>query len=154
MHLRPVDPDDLETLFEQQRDAEAHRMAAFTSREPDDRDGYLGWWGRVLRMDGVIARIIEHDGAIAGSILSWTTDDGPEVSYWLGRAWWGRGLATQALKAFAGEVTARPLNARAASDNHGSCRVLDKCGFARIGVERGFAHARGAEIEETIFRLD
>jgi len=51
-------------------------------------------------------------------------------------------------------VTARPLHARAASDNAGSLRVLQKCGFQAVGTEKSFAAARNEDIEETILRLD
>ena len=51
-------------------------------------------------------------------------------------------------------VTVRPLYARAAKDNIGSRRVLEKCGFVICGEDKGFAHARGAEIEEYVLRLD
>lgn len=152
--LRPVTADDLPILFEQQRDHEAHHMAAFTHREPDDREGYLAWWRRILGKPSVRARAVEVDGALAGSILCWPDPDGGlEVSYWLGRAFWGRGIATAGLRAFVAEVEARPIHARAASDNLGSLRVLAKCGFVEIARETGFAGARGAEIEETVFRL-
>ena len=40
-----------------------------------------------------------------------------------------------------------------AKDNAGSIRVLDECGFRLVGTERGFANARGAEIEELLFVL-
>ena len=152
LELRPVTADDLPRLFEQQRDREAHHMAAFTHRDPDDRDGYIGWWRRILAKPEVRARAIEIDGALTGSILCWPDAHGVEVSYWLGRPYWGRGIATAGLRAFVAEL-GRPVFARAASDNHGSVRVLQKCGFVEIGREMGFAGARGAEIEETVFRL-
>jgi len=47
-----------------------------------------------------------------------------EVTYWLGRDFWGRGLATQALKRMLHLVVDRPIFARAAADNIGSIRVL------------------------------
>jgi RimJ/RimL family protein N-acetyltransferase len=62
-------------------------------------------------------------------------------------------VATKALAAFVGGLTARPLYARAAADNEASIRVLEKCGFVLIGRDRGFANARGAEIEEVVFEL-
>ena len=52
------------------------------------------------------------------------------------------------------ETAERPVYARAASDNVGSLRVLEKAGFRRVGVNRDFAPGRGEEIEETILRLD
>jgi RimJ/RimL family protein N-acetyltransferase len=44
--------------------------------------------------------------------------------------------------------------ARAASDNVGSLKVLQRAGFAITGTEHSFANGRKAEIEETILRLD
>jgi RimJ/RimL family protein N-acetyltransferase len=51
-------------------------------------------------------------------------------------------------------VKVRPLYARVVKDNIASLRVLEKCGFARIGEDKGFANARGEEVEEFILRLD
>ncbi len=48
----------------------------------------------------------------------------------------------------------RPLFARAAADNIGSLRVLQKCGFKIIGTNKDFANGRGEETEEYILRLD
>jgi RimJ/RimL family protein N-acetyltransferase len=38
-------------------------------------------------------------------------------------------------------------------DNLGSIRVLEKCGFRMIGIEREFANARREEIDEAVYRL-
>ncbi len=65
----------------------------------------------------------------------------------------GQGVATQALAQFLELVLVRPLYARAASDNLGSLRVLQKAGFAITGTETSYAPARNAEIEESILRL-
>ncbi len=51
-------------------------------------------------------------------------------------------------------MTVRPLFARAATDNLGSLRVLQKCGFEVVGRNKEFAHGRGADTEEYILRLD
>jgi RimJ/RimL family protein N-acetyltransferase len=76
-----------------------------------------------------------------------------EVSYWIARKHWGKGLATAALGAFLEEVTIRPLQARVAHDNMGSLRVLQKCGFVITGRDKYFANGRGEEIEEIIVKL-
>jgi RimJ/RimL family protein N-acetyltransferase len=76
------------------------------------------------------------------------------VTYWVDRAQWGKGIASAALRILLAETSERPPYARAASDNVGSLRVLEKAGFRRVGVNRGFASGRGQEIEETILRLD
>src|SRR4029453_19193159 len=74
-------------------------------------------------------------------------------TYWIGREFWGRGIATQALAVLLSAVKTRPLYARAAKDNIASLRVLEKCGFTITGYERGFANARGEEIEEVVLEL-
>jgi RimJ/RimL family protein N-acetyltransferase len=75
------------------------------------------------------------------------------VSYWLGKEYWGKGIATEALGLFLGIIEERPLYARAAKDNAASIRVLEKCGFVISGCERGFANARGEEIDEVVLVL-
>ena len=77
------------------------------------------------------------------------------MRYWIGRQYWGQGIATRALKEVLTRIeTTRPLYGRAASDNAGSILVLEKRGFTRVGVDRGFAHARIEETEEVILRLE
>jgi RimJ/RimL family protein N-acetyltransferase len=142
-------------LFEQQLDPEAIHMAAFTAEDPHDRDAFERRWQRILGDSEVLARTIVADDVVAGSIGAWRDPElpGREVTYWLGREFWGRGIATLALRAFLLEVTERPLYGRCAADNVGSLRVLEKCGFAVIQTDRGFANARGAEIEEYVLEL-
>jgi len=77
-----------------------------------------------------------------------------EVTYWIGRSYWGRGIATSALRAFLTIDRSRPLHARVAHDNVASHRVLEKCGFRLVATERGFAEARSGEIEEFVLRLE
>jgi RimJ/RimL family protein N-acetyltransferase len=77
----------------------------------------------------------------------------PEITCWIGKEFWGRGIATRALAEFLRLVEARPLLARVARDNVGSIRVLEKCGFEPCGENRGFANARGEEIEERVMKL-
>jgi len=91
---------------------------------------------------------------VASSVLSYEEAGKPEVSYWIGKTYWGRGIATRSLAEFlAHGNTARPIYARVAKVNLGSRRVLEKCGFAIVGEARGFANARGEEIEELVLEL-
>lgn len=155
LELREVRDEDVPIFFEQQLDPEPQRMAAFTSRGPYDRDAFMAHWSRIRADASGLIRTIVVDGEVAGSVLRWRDPDlpGPEVSYWVGRDFWGRGVATGALQAFLGEATDRPIYGRCAADNIGSRRVLEKCGFRLLRRERGFANARGSEIEELIFEL-
>ena len=155
MPLRDVMRSDLPIFFDQQLDPDANHMAAFTAKDPSDRDAFLAHWSRILGDETITIQTILFDGQVAGSVLSYVDEDGQlEVSYWIGKPYWGKGVATRALSAFLKHIEVRPLYARAAKDNIGSLRVLEKCGFARIGEDKGFANARSEEIEEFILRLD
>lgn len=154
IRLRPVEDRDLADFFEFQRDPEASRMAAFTAPDPDDRAAFDAFWNRIRSDPDIVIRTIEVDGRVVGSVLVYVENGVPEASYWIDRAWWGRGIATRALAEFLAIATERPIRARAAKDNAGSIRVLQKNGFRIIGDDRGYAEARGQEIGEYIFELD
>jgi RimJ/RimL family protein N-acetyltransferase len=152
--LRPVQDGDLDALFEQMRDPEAVRMAAFTPKDPNDRSAFDAHQARVRTSPDITHRAVTCDGQLVGSIASFTVDGQTEITYWIDRAAWGQGIATRAVALLLELVPDRPLYARAASDNAGSLRVLHKSGFAAVGAEISFATARNEEIEETILRLD
>jgi RimJ/RimL family protein N-acetyltransferase len=152
--LRDVREADLDTFFVHLQDDGAVWMAAFTPPDPSDREAFDAHWRRLLADDTVLARTIEVDGAVTGHIASFDMLGDRELTYWLDRAVWGRGVGTGALTAFLELERTRPLHARAASDNAGSIRLLEKCGFVRVGTERGFATARNEEIDEAVLRLD
>jgi RimJ/RimL family protein N-acetyltransferase len=152
--LREVRDEDLGVLFEQWADPVAMQMAAFTVPDHMDRDAFERRWSRLRADDAVLTRAVVVDDEVAGTIGSWGATDEREVTYWIGRAYWSRGIATAALQSFLAVEPCRPLFARVAHDNVGSRRVLEKCGFRVIGTERGFAEARSGEIEEFVLRLD
>jgi RimJ/RimL family protein N-acetyltransferase len=102
----------------------------------------------------VINRAIVVDDEVVGTIGSWGDAGEREITYWIGRSYWGKGIATAALNAFLVVDTTRPLHARIAHDNVASQRVLEKCGFRVVGTDRGFAAARSGEIEEFVLRLE
>jgi RimJ/RimL family protein N-acetyltransferase len=152
--LRELRDEDLDVLFEHWADPAAAHMAAFTAPDHMDRDAFERRWARLRADETVINRVIVVDGEVAGTIGSWGDPGGRELTYWIGRSYWGRGIATCALKAFLSVDVSRPLCARVASDNLASRRVLEKCGFRVVGTDRGFAEARSREIEEFVLRLD
>jgi len=151
--LRDVRDEDLDVLFEHWTDPEANRMAAFTAENPDDREAFDARWARLRANDSVTAMTIDLDGDVVGTVSSWDNDGKREVTYWIGREHWGKGIATRALTEFLELEQARPLYAAAAKDNGGSIHVLEKCGFERVGKGRGFANARGEEIDEVELML-
>jgi RimJ/RimL family protein N-acetyltransferase len=152
--LRDVVEDDLPVFFEQQLDPDANYMAAFTAKDPTDREAFTAHWSRIMADATVIIKTVVCNGQVVGSVLSYEEAGKPEVSYWIGKEYWGNGIATRALSEFLVHGNrARPIYARVAKDNLGSIRVLQKCGFTIIGEAKGFANARGEEIGELILEL-
>ncbi len=153
IQLRPVEHDDLPLFFKFQLDPDANQMAAFTAKDPRDREAFDQHWEKTLNSATVHIRTILVEGVIAGSVLSYVMEDTPEVSYWIGKPFWGRGIATEALKQFLEIQTERPMYARVACDNTASVRVLEKCGFTVDRTDSGYANARGREIDEYVMVL-
>ncbi|WP_406098195.1 GNAT family N-acetyltransferase [Streptomyces sp. NBC_01013] len=153
VRLREVRDSDLPCFFAWMSDPESVRTAAFTSEDPSDRHAFDAHWARILADPSVVMRTVLADGAVVGSAGVYGTPGDRQVMYWIDRACWGRGLATAALGALLDVVPERPLYARAAADNAGSRRVLEKCGFMVTGEDRGYAHARGEETDGLLFTL-
>jgi RimJ/RimL family protein N-acetyltransferase len=148
--LRGILEADLPVFFEHQRDPEATRMAAFP---PRDREAFMAHWHRILANGDVPVRTVLHEGRVAGNIVCFQRDDKHLVGYWIGREFWGKGLATRALAEFVTVVTHRPLHAYVATSNLGSVRVLEKCGFTLVGYQTEHDEALGEEIEEALYVL-
>ncbi|MET7280327.1 GNAT family N-acetyltransferase [Kribbella sp. NPDC005582] len=152
--LREVEDADLDALFEQMRDPESVRMAAFTARDPNDRAAFDAHIAR-LRSDPDLSFLaVTLDGQLAGTVGSFELEGDTEVTYWINRSLWGQGVASRALALLLERITVRPIHARAASDNLASLKVLHRAGFVTTGTDTGYANARQAEIEETILRLN
>jgi RimJ/RimL family protein N-acetyltransferase len=143
--LREVVEADLPVFYEYESDREAAAMAAFPSRE---RDAFMARWAKTLADDSALTWAVVSDGAVAGNIGCWEDDGRRLVGYWIGREFWGRGLATQALAELLDVVDGRPLHAYVAKSNVASIRVLEKCGFVKVGE-----HAGDDGIEELFLEL-
>ncbi len=128
VELREVTKVDLPFFFEHQRDEEATRMAAFPSR---DRDAFMAHWAKIMGNKAGLLQTIVANGAVAGNIVSWEAEGEPNIGYWLGRSFWGKGIASAALAQFLPKIEARPVYAHVAKHNVASIRVLEKCGFLR-----------------------
>lgn len=152
--LRPTLLTDLEILFQIQLDEEANYQAAFTAKDSQNKEAYLTKYTRLLHDPTVNNQTIMVDGVIAGSIAKFVMEGDAEITYWIDKKFWGQGVATTALKDLLTIEKTRPIFGRVASDNLGSQKVLENCGFIRIGTDKGFANARQTEIEEFIYRRD
>jgi RimJ/RimL family protein N-acetyltransferase len=147
--LRAVVETDLPIFFQHQLDPESVRMAGGFSRE--DWTVFLAHWRTTVLGNPVSrARTIVWNGRPAGYVASWSQDAQRLIAYWIGREYWGRGIATASLGVFLQEELTRPLHAHVATHNVGSARVLEKCGFLRVGGETTAEDG----VEEFLYRLD
>jgi RimJ/RimL family protein N-acetyltransferase len=134
VELRETVEDDLPILFRNQADPGASEMAAFPSR---DWEAFVAHQAKIGANPDMLQRTVVVDGEVAGDIGSWPDEPDRNVGYWIGRDFWGRGVATAALRAFLELETTRPLTAHVAVHNLGSRRVLEKCGFVVVREQRG-----------------
>lgn len=145
---------DLDLLFEFQLDKESAYLTAFMPKDPTDKNAYLNKFKKLLEDPTVNNQTVLLGGRIVGSVSKFIMEGDAEITYWIDRNFWGKGIATSALTCFLSMETTRPIYGRVAFDNYGSQKVLENCKFVRVGADRGFANARQAEIEEFIYRLD
>jgi len=151
--LRQTEKSDLELFFQFQLDEEANHLAAFTPKDHTDKEAYFEKFTKHLNDPTINNQTILVDETIVGSIAKFEMEGDTEITYWIDRNFWGKGIATTALKNFLTIENTRPIFGRVAFDNLGSQKVLEKCGFVKIGTDKGFANARQTEIEEFIYKL-
>ena len=154
MELTKTTREDLETLFIFQTNTDGIWMAAFMPENPFDKEAYMEKWIKIIENPGIRMRTLRVNSEIVGSVAHFEMFGEMNVAYWIDQQYWGNGYATKGLSSFVKDTEVRPLFARVAFDNIGSQRVLEKCGFKKIGEDRGFANARKMEIDEFIFKLE
>ena len=153
--LRDVTEGDLPQFFEHQTDPVANHMVAFMGKDAMDWNAFQKKWSNILCDDTSSKSTIVFDGQVVGNVLCFIApwSGRQEVGFWIGREFWGRGIATQALSLFLAHVKFRPLYAGVVKDNLASIRVLEKCGFVIIGQGKQYSHTRGEEVDELILEL-
>ena len=108
---------------------------------------------------GEIAFLITlRNGSVIGACGAMFADETPELGYWLGAPYWGKGYATEALHALIdyafGELDHAALQAGARVTNPASRRVLEKCGFQWTGVGLYRIRALNSSAPIDRFRLE
>lgn len=153
LELKNTELNDLEVLFDFQLDQKANYLAAFTSKDPTDKISYLEKWTKLLSNTSINSKTIFIKNKIVGSIAKYEIDGVAEITYWIGKEFWRKGIASNALCLFLEIEKKRPINGRVAFDNFGSIKVLEINGFKQIGIEKGFSNSRNMEIDEIIYQL-
>lgn len=151
--LRPLDDDDVDAVFEMMRDPEAIALASFTADDPDDRDAFDSWMSRNRANPGALSLVITEDGGFAGTAATFDVEDDREVTYWVARHAWGRGVATEAVRLLVMREPTRPLFARVAAHNRGSIAVLERNGFTEVSRLTSYAPGVKRDVEEIVFTL-
>jgi len=145
--------EDLETLFLFQTDEEAIYFAAFTPENPGDKEAYFKKYSEIIINPTINMKTIKIGDEIVGSVARFVRDNENEITYWIDKKHWGKGIGTAALEKFLTIEMVRPIIAQVAFDNARSQKVLENCGFVKTGSKRGFANARQSEIEEYVYTL-
>ena len=136
------------------------RIAANTARIPhpyaiEDAEQFIA---AVNKREGEACFAITLDGAPIGICSVDLREDGPELGYWLGVSCWGRGFATEAVRALIdhafGDLDHEMLISGARVNNPASRRVLEKCGFQWTGVRLSRIRAINSAAPIDRFRLD
>jgi RimJ/RimL family protein N-acetyltransferase len=158
--LRPGFPEDAPALAEALADATVVRNLAvvpwpYTLR---DAEAFLAAPRDPVLPSLLIFERTQSDARLVGSCgLARRASGAVELGYWIGRPFWGRGLATEAclaLIAVARALALRQLEASHFIDNPASARVLEKLGFSATGiVAPRMSCGRGAEAPARLMRL-
>jgi RimJ/RimL family protein N-acetyltransferase len=140
--------------------ANDRRIAANTARIPhpygvDDAEQFIA---AVNKSDGEACFVMVLDGKPIGACGIDPREDSPELGYWLGASYWGRGFTTEAVRAVIdyafGDLKHETLQAGARVSNPASRRVLEKCAFQWTGVRLTRIRAINSAAPVDRFRLD
>lgn len=157
--LRSWRDDDIERLAEIANDADVARYMADRFPHPYTFED-AQWW--VCLQRGLMAVnnfAIEVDGQLAGGIGMDPLEGERRIAalfgYWLGRAYWGRGIATAACVAFTDYAMNKRgfvrLEAAVYGPNVASMRVLEKCGYSREGIMRKAIIKNGEVLDSHLY---
>jgi RimJ/RimL family protein N-acetyltransferase len=112
----------------------------------------------VNRQDGEATFVIVFGDDVIGGCGVDPRDGVPEIGYWIGVPYWGRGFVTEAVRAVIdhafGDLHYETLEAGARVSNPASRRVLEKCGFQWTSVRLCRIRAINSAAPIDRFRLD
>jgi [ribosomal protein S5]-alanine N-acetyltransferase len=140
--LREILPSDLERLVSLANDESVSRFLVDTFPYPYTKADAEWWIGSGSKANGAITRVIVSRGEFAGIVgitpqSGWRSHLG-EIGYWVGKGYWGKGIATSALRQMTGygfaNLGLKKLIAPILAPNVASMRVAAKCGYGLEGV--------------------
>lgn len=142
--------------------ANDRRIAENTARIPHpygiaDAKQYIAW-ANETRSETAFLVTLDDDVVIGACGFGEVDGEKPEIGYWIGARYWGKGFATEAARAVIDYAFERSdceaLHSSARVTNPASRRVLEKCGFQWTGAGLGRVRALGSSVPIDRFRLD
>ncbi|MCW3161701.1 GNAT family N-acetyltransferase [Chryseobacterium oryctis] len=91
--LRKTTLQDLDTLFIFQTNKEGIWMAAFTAKNPSDKQFYMEKWTKLVENPDINMQTILYNDKIVGSVIHFNVMEETHVSYWIDQQHWGKGFA-------------------------------------------------------------
>ncbi|MCK7613698.1 GNAT family N-acetyltransferase [Roseibium sediminicola] len=153
--LRAPCPEDLSACAELLGDYEVAKMLSRVPY-PYDLEGGRAYLARsVERWQDVagadeIGFHVDHDGEMIGGMGFKKLQETPEIGYWLGRPYWGKGFMSEAVEAAVTwlfrNTDHERLAGEAMTENAGSLKVLEKLGFRLVGEVGCASVSRGATV--------
>lgn len=159
--LRGWRPDDALSLQEHADNPHVYNFLLDSFPHPYTFDDAVNWINQMQKQDPMLVFAIAVGDKLVGGIGLEIRHDiyrkSPLIGYWLGEAFWGRGIMTEAVRlvvnyAFANLDILR-LQAGILSNNPASMRVLEKVGFVKEGVLRNAIVKNGVVLDEHVYGL-
>jgi len=159
--LRGWKADDAPALQRNANNPKIYNCLLDIFPHPYTMEDAVSWVNIMLKQDPLLVFVIDIDGELAGVVgLTMRADvyrKAPLIGYWLGEAYWGRGIMTEAVKlvvkyAFTNLGITR-LQAGIFSTNPASMRVLEKAGFIKEGIARNAIIKNGIVLDEHCYGL-
>lgn len=150
---------DRESLLKHANNRKVWRNLTHLFPHPYTAEDAERWFALVEAMPEPTHWAIDVDGHAVGGV-GLVRKDGIHVKsasfgYWLGEAYWGRGIMTQVVGKVVPHVLSRWALVRLESPvfawNPASMRVLEKCGFVREGVARASVFKDGEIIDQVVY---
>lgn len=146
--LRDLTPRDARRIAMLASDWDIARM---TGRIPHPYSEELAFQWLTDLADGEFVQGIVHNGDLVGLCGFMPEGNAAEIGYWIGKPWWGRGFATEAVGALINycftECGFERLTCGHFVDNPASARVIAKLGFQFTGRDHVWCEARQASVE-------
>ncbi len=160
LKLRPWQDEDAEPLVKYADDREVWLNLTDVFPNPYSKDDALEFFAKNREWDDLIWAIDRAGEPIGGCGLHFKTNvwrKNVEIGYWVGRPFWGRGIATAAARALVDHafthLDIQRIHASAFEWNPASQRVLEKAGFLLEGRHRDAIYKDGRTTSEMVFGL-